>query len=443
MDTHVPASEARPVRVLTGFDMARRPGGRRIGWVVVDQAVASLTNFVLTLIVARSVTGSAFGAFGIAFVMAMLAITVVRGAVAQPLTIRARLGSSDGSATRRDVSDALGATVVIGVLVAVTFVLAGWLMDGLVGRTVMALGIGLPALLLQDVWRFVFFVLGRPLKAVVNDTVMLVLLVAGTRAIDGSSVPMVVLLWAGAALVASGVAIWQSRICPSVQRSSAFIRGHADLSGRLTVESIVLAGGTYAAMLLVGLAVGSAGVGAMRGAQTLFGPVAVVLSGLGAGAVPEGRRLAARGDGRLSPVLRTLSAVLAIGAVLQGVVLLRLPESVGEAILGDTWRGARTLVVPFTAITAALAVATGGIIGLRIHAAVRESLRLRLVVGAVLISLAPLAGTLWGLTAAAWGLAAGAWVNAIGAWWLLRSRGVAGVYRNDRQSRSTTRLGRL
>jgi O-antigen/teichoic acid export membrane protein len=377
----------------------------------------------LTLIVARSASPTEFGEFGLAFLLAMLALTLVRAAVSVPLSLRVEVGPSQDPASRvPDLRDALGASAVAGVALGLGLVVVGVALQTGIGPSVLALGLSLPALVLQDAWRYAFIVVAKPSRAVANDLVMGALVIGGALVLQGCSVPVLVLIWGASALVACGVAIWQSRVWPALARSRIFLRRHRDLSGWLTAELTVQTGSTYAAMLLLGLTAGTVGLGSLRGAQTLFGPFTALLIGLLVGSVPEARRVAAMEPRRLPPVLRAVSGVLGLATLALSVVLLALPDPVGKAILGDTWPGARALLVPFAAMTAGVAVASGGMVGLRVGGAVRDSFRLRLVVGGMSVVVAPLAGAVGGLQAGAWGLAGAAWVNALGAWWLFRRR---------------------
>ena len=52
----------------------------RLGWGVADQAMCSLTNFLLSVYVARSLGAAQFGAFSLAYVTYGFAINVSRGA---------------------------------------------------------------------------------------------------------------------------------------------------------------------------------------------------------------------------------------------------------------------------------------------------------------------------------------------------------------------------
>lgn len=69
---------SRAVRAMAG----------RLSWGLGDQAVSSLTNFVVGLYVARSLGATAFGVFSIAWVTYGVILNVSRGLATDPLMVR-------------------------------------------------------------------------------------------------------------------------------------------------------------------------------------------------------------------------------------------------------------------------------------------------------------------------------------------------------------------
>ena len=69
--------------------MSLRHVARRASWSFGDQALSSLTNFALAVVVARAVTAEEFGAFGLAFSAYLLVLGLVRAVTAEPLLVRA------------------------------------------------------------------------------------------------------------------------------------------------------------------------------------------------------------------------------------------------------------------------------------------------------------------------------------------------------------------
>jgi O-antigen/teichoic acid export membrane protein len=67
--------------------MARSAAGR-FGWGLADQAVCSLTNFALSILVARSVHPEDFGAFTLAFAVYLFVLGLSRALGTDPLAVR-------------------------------------------------------------------------------------------------------------------------------------------------------------------------------------------------------------------------------------------------------------------------------------------------------------------------------------------------------------------
>lgn len=398
--------------------LARRPAARRSAWVLVDQGVSSLTNFVASIAVARAVSSELFGAFSVAVLASIVVVNLARALVSQPLAIRV----SAQVEQRAEVAAAAGAALLCGTAAGVVVLPIGLGIPGSAGDAVIVVGILLPALVLQDTWRYCLFTMGRPGIAVVNDLVWAgcqAVFLFAAFALDSGSVLVLTMAWAGGALVAAAAGIQQSGVAPALGEGLRFIRRHLSLGWRFAAETVIASGSAHVTMLAVGVTLGAAGVGAIRGGATLFGPFTAAFLGLMAAGIAEGSRLLARAPQRLVPVLAFVSVLLFAMSVTWGAVLLLMPESWGRALLGDTWAGAHGVIVPFAAGTAGAGVASGGFLGLRVMAAASSTLRIRIVTGAATVAAGLVGAISWGPTGAVAGIAIGRWANAVGAWWLL------------------------
>ena len=402
-----------PIRTL------RSAGARRGMWVVVDQGASSLSNFTATVLVARSVDAPAFGAFGVAFVVYLLALGVGRGLVAQPLAIR--VSALHGQ--REQAASATGAALAIGAVFGLGVAGCGLAFSGGTGAVLVALALFLPGLLLQDAWRFVFFTMADPRRAAKNELVWLLVqtgLMGGIVLAGRASAVVLTAAWGAAAMLAALYGVRQSGLRPEIRRGGAFIRHHLDLGGRMTAEFLFQSGSTLLTMLVLGLVVGTAGLGSIRGSQTLFGPFYVLIAGLMAAAVPEGSRLLVRRPESLAPALRAMSAGLTIAALCWGLVLLALPDRWGQAALGDTWPAARDLIPSMLVIMAAYGAASGALAGLRVLGAVSSSLRVWIAAGSASLIVGVIGGMLGGVRGGMWGLTVGPCLTCVGSWTMLR-----------------------
>ena len=145
----------------------RRPKLRRLAgpagrasWGLADQALSSLTNFALSLLVAREVGIDQLGVFSLVFATYLLALGVSRSLNSDALAVR--YSAAGEPAWREGAAAAAGAAVGLGLAAGLACALAGLVADGLLGDALVVLGLGLPGLLLQDVWRFAF--VARPVR---------------------------------------------------------------------------------------------------------------------------------------------------------------------------------------------------------------------------------------------------------------------------------------
>ena len=323
---------------------------RRAGWSTADQVISSLSNFALSLLVARQVSVREFGAFALAFAMYGYLVMVSRLLVSQPLLVR--FSSVEGAEFTRAARQSTGAAVAFALAPAACMLLAGAVVGGTVGPTLVATAVALPGLLLQDAWRMVFFADGRPRVAAANDAawgvVQLALVLAVSAAGPGSAVDYL-LAWGLAGWVAAVLGVAQAGIVPAPRAAWRWLVAHWDLSRYFVSELVAINGATQLMLVLVAAVGGLAVAGALRGAQVLTGPVQVLMLSGTAFAVPElarrpwivGRRLLREGVG--------ISAAVVAPAAAWGAVLLLLPDGLGRQLLGDTWAAVDPILVPTVA----------------------------------------------------------------------------------------------
>jgi hypothetical protein len=387
--------------------------------------------------VARSVGPDELGSFGVGFVVYLLVVGVARGLVAQPLIIRAG-ARRDRSEQRAEAAQAMGAALLVGGVAAIGVMACGWGVGGATGAVLVVIGLCLPGLVAQDTWRFVFLTLATPRQAVADDLAWLVVevvLMGGALLIWPTSVVLLAATWGGAGVIAALYGLRQSGIVPDLGHSVTYVVRHLDVGGRLAVEHLFQNGSLLLATLVLGLVTGPAGLGALVGAQALFGPFLVLITGLQAAVVPERSRLLAPGSARVMPLLRTTSGGLAVAAVCWGLVLVGMPDGWGSAVLGETGPAALWLVPATMVVVAGHGMASGALTGLRIVGDVRSGLRARVLAGSVAFAAGVIGGLVAGIKGGAWGLALGPWITAIVAWQLLAASPRAAALRRSRRGR--------
>jgi hypothetical protein len=378
----------------------------RLSWGLADQAVSSVTNFILGIVVARSLDIASFGAFGLAWVTFGVIINLSRGLATDPLTVR--YSGPPDERWRSATGHAASTATALGVIVGVACIVVGMAMDGLVGSSFVALGLTLPGLLLQDSWRFAFFAAGKGHSALANDIVWAICLVPTMLVATTFGTAFgFVLAWGAAAAGAGVFGCFQTRLVPRIPGIMSWLREHRDLGLRYTIENVTVSGSTPVWMFALGALAGLSAVGAVRGAQLCLAPFIAVRMGVSLMAVPEAARVLRRWPHRFQVFCLALGAIQAIVGLLWGGFLLLLPASAGELILGSLWSSASALILPATLAVAIGSVYEGAFVGLRALAASRRSMPTQIlravatVLGGVMGAfLGDAAGALWGTTAA-------------------------------------------
>ncbi len=159
--------------------------------------------------------------------------------------------------------------------------------------------------------------------------------------------------------------------------------------------------------------------GALRGGWVLFGPPAILLAGLGSVALAEGSREWRRDPMRAQVFLGGLLALVVVADSLWGTLLWFVPESVGAAILGDTWPGAHQLVPALTALAVSTASLGLGMAGLRSAGHAARSMRITVPTMLGVLGAGSLGAILGEAQGAVWAMVAPTVLGAAVLWWVL------------------------
>jgi O-antigen/teichoic acid export membrane protein len=390
---------------------------RRLSWGLGDQAVSSMTNFVVGVFVARELGVTGFGIFSLAWVTYGVVLNVSRGLATDPLMVRFSAVSPDR--WRAATTSATGTAVAVGLAFGVLSVIVGMALGGSLGAAFVALGVVAPGMLLQDSWRYAFFAAGQGHKAFVNDLVWAVGMVPALMLAAGrGSVWVFVLAWGGSSLLAAGCGWLQSGITPRLDGVGGWLRRHKDLGARYLAENVSNSGSAQLRMYGVGAIIGLSAVGAIRGAELLLGPFLALLMGLSLVAVPEASRVLRHAPHRLARFCLVLGGGQAAAAALWGLALLfAVPDSLGRLVLDDVWGPASHLILPVALSVTGAGVVAGAAAGLRALGAARRSLRAQLFASAGYLGGGLAGASLAGVLGASWGSTAAVWCGAV-VWWL-------------------------
>jgi O-antigen/teichoic acid export membrane protein len=395
---------------------------RRFGWGFADQLVSSFTNFLLGLLIARTVEPKDLGAFTLGYATFTLSLAAVRAVAGKLVVVRHSAVSAE--VWREGVKGSAGTALSAGVAVGVGCLVVGAVASGSLRVVLMILGLFLPALLVQDMWRLAFFARGRGGAAFLNDMVWAVTMITaiGVLALVGRpSVAWFTFAWAGAGSVAALAGLLQVKALPSHPLSAfRWLRGHRDLAPRFLAEFGVTQGTGNLILFGIGSLTGLAQLGRLRAGQIALGPLNVLFAGAGLVTTPESVRLLRESPRRLVRGCRWISLALASGSVAWGALVLALPRGIGELFLGANWEGARSLLLPLAVGATGLGATYGPYAGLYALAAAKRSLRARYIDAFATLIMALAGAAVAGALGAAWGLAIAAGLENPVAWWQFR-----------------------
>jgi O-antigen/teichoic acid export membrane protein len=391
--------------------------GRRVLTGLGSQGLSSVSNFALVVVVARTSTPREFGAFSIAYSLALLTIVGIRGAVGETLSVMIH-DRSDGAA-------ALGASLLIGTATGLTVGLLGilWPEPGL-KPWLLSFAVGLPLLAMQDAGRFVGFASGRPGVAALSDGIWLTLQVvlwlafAASGALTGISALMGWWLSAGiAALMVSGVTRR-----PAILAGWHWLKRYRPVASSFGSETMISLSGNQAAIYALGFVAGFPAAGALRAAQSLYGPVRSFSAGIASVALPEAsQRWSTGGREAMLGYLRRVSVGVTAMSIVALTALSALPEGLGRGLLDDTWPAAQTVMLPVGVGVVAGAVTVGAHLGLRAVQSTVTLVVLRTATTALTVTGGVGGAAVAGLRGAAHGLAGAFVLTAAASWMALLS----------------------
>ena len=415
------AVAVRRIPAALSWSMVRQ-ASRRISWGIADQGMSSLTNFLLSISVARTLGAAQFGAFSLAYVTYGLAVNASRGLSIEPLLIR--FSGTMPPTWRRATARCTGTALLVGLVTGTCALAAGRLVGGTTGLAFLGLGLALPGLMLQDSWRYAFFAVGRGQHAFINDTIWAVVLLPSLvilRITGHANVFWFVIAWGAGAAVGAAVAPLQARVMPNLAGATEWLSRHRDLGPRYLVENTGGNVGSTLRIYAVSSLLGITDVGYVQAANTLMGPLNIVFSGIGLITLPEAAKLQRRSPRRLPLFCAAVSAALTVlGLVFGAVLLVALPRGLGHLMLGRIWQPTYPLVLPATLAVMASCATTGAYLGLHALGAARRSMHAVLVTSALIVAFSVVGAETGGALGTMRYFAAASWVGTLVCWWQLR-----------------------
>lgn len=388
----------------TGSARSRLIG--RAGWSFADQALSSLSNAALSILMAKATGVEGYGAFAVAFTVFTFLAGVSRALVNQPYLMTFAGAAPD--AARAGVRAGTGLALIFGAGCAVLIVPVALVVGGSAAAAVSVVVLFLPVLLVQDVWRSVFVARQQPRAAAANDALWAVLQFGGLGVAVSAGVrdPVVlILIWVGTGWVAAAAAVARGRALPSVRDGVGFARRTRGASRFLVAEWLTVLGAAQLALLAVGTLGSPADVGSLRAAQTLLGPLTILVVGTFGFLLPELVRRPGSSTRRLRLVAAAVGGLLTVTTLVWGLGLLALPEHLGRALLGDIWPGARETLLSMTLWMVGAALSTGPMTVIRACGETRATFLVNALIGVLLLVCVPVGFVLGGAPGAAAGFA--------------------------------------
>jgi O-antigen/teichoic acid export membrane protein len=386
---------------------------------VADQVLSSLQNALLSVLVARAVSGSSFGAFGVAFATFSLTLEVSGAVGGQVLeVVFSPLRPRRSAAARAGV----GSSLIVGLTVGAISVAVAAFCHGKLALVLIALGVSLPGLAVQDAWRTVAICSRTPQKGFNNDLLFLIVEIVGISVLilrHERSAAVYVLVWGASATAAALFGLRQFDCLPSIRAGGSFLRSHRNISVPGFVSAFLILGSIQLSLFAIGLVASLQSVGAVRGTQTLLGPMNIVGFAGVAFLVPE---LSSRAlsPSRCYKAAGSLSGALLMINGLWGTLLLSLPGAAGRSLMGDSWVTVHHALPPMILTNCFVTLTTGPIAVIRALKRNRYLLYLGFLSAPLFAVLPALGAHLYGPAGATGGFAATAAAAVGPAWFFLR-----------------------
>ncbi|MFC7432504.1 MULTISPECIES: hypothetical protein [unclassified Agrococcus] len=328
------------------------------GATLADQAVASAASLLMVVAVAQRLTPEAFGGFAIAYAALVVALACCRAWLGMPVALSTPLAADErrrllGGACLLVVAAAPVVVAGVGVALPAALSLLGTPADG---GTFLVVAVAAVLACLHDLTRYAAVASGRPVRALASDAARLI--GVGLLLVAPASLPPGGVLLAWLAIVAASAAVGLCLVPPSLSLRHArrlVATGGRARSGA-TVVALLASGTALALSTLVAAGFSAAASGSLLGAGTLLGPVNLLLALLDLAVLG---RLVGVPEDRRRRILGVVLGAVWIAQLAWTVLLLGIPSSIGEAVLGSTWSGARAILPIVSAeyaVAAAIAV---------------------------------------------------------------------------------------
>lgn len=325
-----------------------------------DQGVCSGSNVLVLVFAARVLSAEQFGYFALTLSIYTISCGLTQSA----------LGDYGGlAAVRGNVAFVKWAASHVLLLsapvTAATLIISVAVLHSHDAFTFLALGAALPMLLLQDFYRLVGIACDRVVAVLASDLIWLaaeIFLFLGLTRFSIASSSSLITAWALSGVLAFALLILLlPQYRPTLKYDARTLRKQWPSSSRTGLEFLLLAGAGQVILFAAAGGLSVAAAGALRLAQSLFGPLNVIFSASRLILLPE----LGRGPLHRTPFVRHIQWTVVLAAIAWGVALIAVATFASRTLLGDSWERAIPLVPAFAVQYVALAAAAVPLIRLR------------------------------------------------------------------------------
>lgn len=276
------------------------PRAKKVAPNFIDQAAFAISNVVLAASFVRFGTSSDLAEFALFYTAWAWFLVIFRTVIGERLLVRLGEGGPESAGERALVSSAIGAVVLVGFAVALGGAAILFATD--FGATLsVVFFISLPALLLQDLFRYWQIGSGKASRAMGADLTWLALQLGFVALIEtGVIEPSGVLVWASWALTGAAslllFPVWSVQLWTSAGKAGLTLRWFKDEGRRsldMFVEAVFGRGALLIGQLLVGVVVSPMLLIPIRLARSIMGPLQSLSAVATTASLPGMARLAA------------------------------------------------------------------------------------------------------------------------------------------------------
>lgn len=405
------------------ISLPRQDHGRYVRWArkgtlaVLDQGLFSGSNFVVSVLLARWMSESDYGAYSVAYSIFLLVSGFYNVLLLEPMTIfgavrhRAHFPAYFGQLTRLHGAGAVGAALVLVAVAGIARIVAS---ESAVVNAFLGLGLAHGLMLFFWLTRRACYVEQRTDKALSGTLVYSVITIAGAACLHTADLltPLSVFVAIGVAGVIAGIV--QARILFRVHRAPAstdplpigmVARENWDYGRWMIIASIAQWFSTWAYFVLAGGMLSLEDVAGLKAIQNLILPMTQVIAALMLLFAPwASQQFSQYGISALKKAMQSFSLIFTGMVIVYFSALWLFKEPVLDMLYDGKFSRFEGLLPLFLLQPLAIAMTTSWIFGLRIVERTREVMILYVIGGTTTISVGVYLINVWGLEGAVTGI---------------------------------------